>query len=44
MQLIIAILMIAAPAIFLIYWGRSGYDWGTMEEERKGQKDENEKI
>ncbi|WP_277923858.1 hypothetical protein [Halobacillus yeomjeoni] len=39
MNLIIAILMIAAPALFLISWGRSGYDWGTFEEDRKKDDD-----
>ncbi len=28
MNLLIAILMIVAPAMFLIYWGQSGYDHG----------------
>ncbi|MCP3032324.1 hypothetical protein LF817_13330 [Halobacillus sp. A1] len=31
MGLITVILMIVAPAVFLIYWGKSGYDWGTEE-------------
>ncbi|MFC7063806.1 hypothetical protein [Halobacillus seohaensis] len=38
MNVIIAILMVVAPALFLINWGKSGYDWGTTEEDRK--KDE----
>ncbi|MFD2925291.1 hypothetical protein [Halobacillus naozhouensis] len=40
MNAIIAILMIVAPALFLISWGKSGYDWGTTEEDRKnGEKE-----
>ncbi len=35
MGLLMAILMIAAPALFLVSWGKSGYDWGTFEEDRK---------
>jgi hypothetical protein len=33
-------LMIVAPALFLIKWGKSGYDWGTFEEDRKEEEKE----
>ncbi|CCG45059.1 hypothetical protein HBHAL_2710 [Halobacillus halophilus DSM 2266] len=35
MGLVIVLLMIAAQAMFLISWGKSGYDWGTFEVDRK---------
>lgn len=35
MNLLIAILMIVAPAMFLIYWGKSGYDHGGKKEDEE---------
>ncbi|GEN52349.1 hypothetical protein HFA01_06110 [Halobacillus faecis] len=33
LNLIIAIAMIVTPAIFLIYWGKSGYDFDERKDE-----------
>lgn len=32
-NLIMAIAMIVAPAMFLIYWGKSGFDFGGRKDE-----------
>ncbi|WP_269749094.1 hypothetical protein [Halobacillus mangrovi] len=40
MNLIVGILLIAAPTMFLYYWGKSGYDWGTFEEDRKKEEED----
>ncbi|SDO70093.1 hypothetical protein SAMN05421677_10782 [Halobacillus aidingensis] len=33
MNFVIAIAMIVAPAVFLIYWGKSGFDYGGKKNE-----------
>lgn len=33
MNFVIAIAMIVAPAMFLIYWGKSGFDYGGKKDE-----------
>ncbi|MBP2005146.1 hypothetical protein J2Z58_002392 [Halobacillus andaensis] len=38
MNLIIGLLIIAAPALFLIYWGKSGFDWGSTEDRKEDKK------
>lgn len=35
MNLLVAILMIVAPAMFLIYWGKSGYDFDGKKEDEE---------
>ncbi len=35
MGLIYTLLSILSSAMFLYYWGKSGYDWGTDNEDPK---------
>ncbi|GGC77510.1 hypothetical protein GCM10007216_05040 [Thalassobacillus devorans] len=39
MGLIIAILAIVSSAGFLYYWGKSGFDWGISQPNKKGEEE-----
>jgi hypothetical protein len=36
-NLIIVLLGILSSGVFLYYWGKSGYDWGTFDKDEKNK-------